>query len=214
MTSTHHLFRFFDSDMHFDDTSLIQLTRGLQNSTPLQRERYFMSIIGARRRLTRKLEDTTLSRVFTHRDEWSYMKQLGQAVFLRKSIERLGLSVWDTFNTFDADDNGKLSPEEIFGAVRWLKVPNMDAEDVVDFIRAFGNRDNSLGYKQFADLLRDPMKEVDVEDEDDRASKKTKVQLKGLVDEKIVPYGKDELRTIFISRRRAEAKRQREYSKK
>ena len=70
------------------------------------------------------------------------MKQLGQAVFLRKSIERLGLSVWDTFNTFDADDNGKLSPEEIFGAVRWLKVPNMDAEDVVDFIRAFGNRDN------------------------------------------------------------------------
>ena len=126
----------------------------------------------------------------------------------------MGLSVWDTFNTFDADDNGKLSPEEIYGAVRWLKVPNMDAEDVVDFIRAFGNRDNSLGYKQFADLLRDPMKEVDVEDEDDRASKKTKVQLKGLVDEKIVPYGKDELRTIFISRRRAEAKRQREYSKK
>ena len=213
VSSSHQLFRFFDSDMHFEDQALCQLVRGLQRASPVQRERWFLGTIGARRRLTRKVEETALARVFNQRDEWSYMKQLAQAVFMRKSIKRLKLSVWDCFNTFDADDNGLLTPEEIFGAIRWLKVPNMDAEDVVDFVRAFDkNRDNCIGYKEFADMLRDPMKtNEDNEDEDEEVSKKERVNLKGLENEKIVPFGKDELRAIFLTRKRAEAKRQRDY---
>ena len=31
---------------------------------------------------------------------------------------------------FDADDNGLLSPAEVFGALRWLGVPGVTADDV------------------------------------------------------------------------------------
>ena len=109
-------------------------------------ERYFMSSTGARRRLTRKLEDDTLPGVHTQR--WMVLPWNSSVKLCsweeHREIGTIGLGY---VQTFDADDNGKLSPEEIYGAVRWLKVPNMDAEDVVDFIRAFCNRDNSLGYK-------------------------------------------------------------------
>jgi len=59
------------------------------------------------------------------------------AVFVREAIRNLQLTIWEAFTIFDADNNGMLSPAELFGAMRWLGVPDCTAEDVVDFINAY-----------------------------------------------------------------------------
>ena len=55
---------------------------------------------------------------------------------MRKALRARSLTLWEAFTAFDADDNGVLSPAEVYGAFRWLKLPDLTAEDVVDFVEA------------------------------------------------------------------------------
>ena len=59
-----------------------------------------------------------------------------------------------------------LTPAELWGALRWLKVPNLHATDVVDILQAAdANRDGMLDYKEFMDMIRAGNEEEEEEEE-------------------------------------------------
>ncbi|KAJ1442862.1 hypothetical protein B484DRAFT_389851, partial [Ochromonadaceae sp. CCMP2298] len=57
----HNSFRFFDCDMHFPLPALNVLVRSLKGSVR-DRERFFQSTVGCRRRMERKWQETPLSK--------------------------------------------------------------------------------------------------------------------------------------------------------
>lgn len=66
----HNCFRFFDCDMHFSLPGLNILVRELRS--PLRdRIRFFAAVVGHRRRMERKWQETPLVRVFSVADEVS-----------------------------------------------------------------------------------------------------------------------------------------------
>ena len=129
----HSCFRFFDCDMHFPSQALNILIRVLRGSNR-DRERFFTATVGCRRRMERKWQETPLSRVFLIADEWVALKQKAQTIFFVEALKAKNLTLWEGFTKFDADNNGILSPAEFYGALRWLGVPDLTAEDVLDLL--------------------------------------------------------------------------------
>lgn len=72
----HQSLRFLDCDMHYKDPQLNVLLRALQNSTPRERVVFFQHVIGCRRRMNRKWEETPLAKVFGLPDEIHLLKVL------------------------------------------------------------------------------------------------------------------------------------------
>lgn len=208
----HSAFRFFDCDMHFVNRALNILVRELHGSVR-ERERFFNATIGCRRRMDRKWQDTPLARVFTVSDEWVMLKQKAQAVFVREALKARNLSLWEAFTAFDNDNNGLLSPAEFYGALIWLNVPNLTANDVVDFLEAADtNRDGVIDYKEYIDMIMPPGSAEAVEetdrianagdaDDDDRPNS---------VIAKVEPFGGEQLREVIVQRRQTELLRLKE----
>lgn len=86
--------------------------------------------------------------------QWVALKQQAQAIYITEALRQRNLTLWEAFTAFDYDNNGVLAPSEFYGALRWLKVPNLTAEDVVDFIEAADkNRDGMVDYSEYMDFL-------------------------------------------------------------
>ena len=221
-------FRFFDGDMHYTRATLAKLIQALQRASCHDREEFFSSTIASRRRLERKWQETPLASLFSIADEWVNLKQNAQAAFVRTALKRRGLTPWEAFVAFDADNNSRLSPSELYGALRWLEVPELTAEDVVDFFElADANRDGMIEYSEYMSLFEEDGKpkpithgesayedvEDDGDEEDDGPAKGGSNQAALRVREpppKIEPFGADELRAIMVGRRKMEMERQRE----
>ena len=234
--ATHHemsvalgCYRFFDGDMHYARVTLAKLIRALHLASIHDREQFFASTIGARRRMERKWQETPLAAVFSIADEWVNLKQNAQAAFVRLALRRRDLTPWEAFVAFDADNNSRLSPSELYGALRWLEVPELTAEDVVDFFElADANRDGMIEYSEFMSLFEDDGKpsnapgaspldeDVFEEEEEEQAESESGLPQPSPARRarepppKIEPFGADELRTIIVSRRRLEMERQRQ----
>lgn len=155
-------------------------------------------------------QDTPLAKVFTVPDEWVMLKQKSQAVFVREALKAKNLSLWEAFTAFDNDNNGLLSPAEFYGALLWLNVPNLTAEDVVDFLEAADtNRDGVIDYKEYLDMITPPgtadesAGDVDVVAEGESEERTTALA-------KVDPFGGEQLREVIIRRRQAELLRLKE----
>ena len=234
--ATHHemavalgCYRFFDCDMHYTRPTLAKLIRALHRASVHDREQFFSSTMGARRRMERKWQETPLAAVFSIADDWVNLKQNAQATFVRLALKKRDLTAWEAFVAFDADNNSRLSPSELYGALRWLEVPELSAEDVVDFFElADANRDGMIEYAEFMSLfeedgkphnasgeflLDDDVFEAQAEVDDSADAQEAPPPSRMRVREpppKIEPFGADELRTIMVGRRKREMERQRE----
>mmetsp|Transcript_2417 Transcript_2417/g.3236 ORF Transcript_2417/g.3236 Transcript_2417/m.3236 type:complete len:3692 (+) Transcript_2417:353-11428(+) len=220
--AAHNSLRFFDGDMHYPNAALQVLIRSLQRSNCLERERFFAATIGVRRRFDRKWQETPLACVFTTSDEFAALKQRAQSVFVREALKAKDLRKWEAFTSFDSDDNGLLGPSEVYGVLRWLGMPGLNADDVIDFLEnGDKNRDGFLNYKEFNDLVNDG--EEDDEDEDDDVEVKKDDNTEEASNDKessdkkndegigkIEAYGGDEVREVILRRKREELEKQRE----
>ena len=80
------------------------------------------------------------------------LKQRAQAVRVREAIKtRIG-TLHDAFIKFDYDQNGLLSPGEIYGALEYLNVPDLTPNDVLFFVRFISSKGH-LTYANFMELL-------------------------------------------------------------
>jgi len=207
----HNCARFLDCNMHFRTVDLNVLLCALQRNSEHSRELFFLHTMGCKRRMDRKWNDTPLAKVFTVPDEWCAFKQRAQAVFVREAIRSKRLTEWEAFTAFDSDDNGLLSPAEFYGALRWLGVPNLTPNDVIDMIEvADRNRDGMIDYKEYIVFLEgeeEAAERADQEDEEhEQSADGTIPHSKPLVE----PYGADILREVMVQRAREEMQRQEE----
>lgn len=168
--------------------------------------------------------------MFTLDDEYAALKQRAASIFAREALAARKLKKWEAFMAFDADDNGLLSAAEVYGALRFLNMPALTAEDVVDFLNAGDlNRDGLLDYKEYLDLLEDPdgdgdedsdegevrnghgIKTIGATDEDLKSDQvDDRLPTKKQTMEKVPPYGAEEVREVIFRRKREEMERVRE----
>lgn len=210
----HNSFRFFDCDMHFSQPSLNILIRVLKGSIR-DREKFFASTVGCRRRMETKWQETPLVKVFTVLDEWVALKLRAQSVFVVEALKARNITLWEAFSAFDYDNNGILSPSEFYGALRWLNFPRLSAEDVADFIEAADkNRDGMIDYKEYIDMLScaiDKNNDKSLNDEGDDGGdddNKSPEHHRSIL-AKVEPYGAEEMREVIIHRKQNEIAHQR-----
>merc|ERR1711871_1333119 len=135
-------------------------------------------------------------------DEFARLKQRAQAAFVREALTRRCLKKWEAFMAFDSDDNGLLGPSEIYGALRFLEMPDLTPDDVIDFLEAGDvNRDGHLDYKEYLDLLNDKSEDEDdeIDDDDTKSDRATDDKTPKVSIEKIPPYGADEIRDVLAA---------------
>jgi WD40 repeat protein len=115
---------------------------------------------------------------------------------------------------------------EFYGALRWLNVPGLCVDDVVDFIEAMDkNMDGLIDYKEYMELLSQDSDENDdkaeaavttisVSGKDTKSTTEadqqqaTKASASSLA--KVAPYGAEEIREMMIKRKQNEMIRQRD----
>jgi len=201
----HSSFRFFDGDMHFSNPAINILIRVLQGSTR-DKEKFYFAINGVKRRLDRKWQDTPLAKLFTISDEWLALKQRAQAIYMVEALKAKNLTFWEAFTAIDFDNNGILSPAEFYGALIWLKVPELTAEDVADFIEAAdANRDGMIDYKEYMDMLSPYDNLNNLKNEiDDPPIESSMQESSRIVIPKIEPYGAEEIREVMVRRKQLE----------
>jgi hypothetical protein len=206
----HSSFRFFDGDMHFAPAALNLLLKNISGSVH-DRERFFHAVVGCRRRMERKWQDTPLARFFTVPHHWLALKQAAQASFVREALKSRHLTLWEGFTAFDFDNTGMLNPSEVYGALMWLEVPQLTPLDVVDFIEAADrNKDGIVDYKEYMDMLADPtVQHRDGEDEHEATDSGDDNQDRVPI-AKVEPFGADVLREVMIKRKQIELQKQKE----
>jgi Ca2+-binding EF-hand superfamily protein len=142
--AAYHSLRFLNCDMYYKEPHIAILLRALQQSTCRERQIFFERVIGCRRRMSRKWEETPLAKLFTLPDEYHLLKQRAQSVRIREAVKSKGLLLFDAFRMFDTNRNGLITPAELWGAFDWLQI-DATAEDILDFIRtADKNQDGYL----------------------------------------------------------------------
>ena len=156
-----HSFNFFDSNFHFADAAINTLLRALQLTTTRQRQSFFTHVIGCRRRMTRRWEETPLAKLFTIDSAYHMLLQRAQSARLRAEIAAKGLLQYDMFRAADFDRNGLLTAAELWGALDWLGV-EVGADDAVGLVLTFdSDGDRNLNYNEFVSMLRDPLAPLD-----------------------------------------------------
>jgi thiol-disulfide isomerase/thioredoxin len=215
-SSAHNNFRFFDCDMYYSNASLNVLLKTLGGSVK-DRESFFLSMIGVRRRMERKWQETPIAKVFTVPDQFTALRHQALAMFVVESLKVRNMTVWEAFTAFDNDNNGLLSPAEFYGALLWLTVPDLTAEDVIDYFEvADKNRDGQIDYREYVEFLTLPgSKPADLHDHGDDEADANDAASCGeeegkTVHLKVEPHGAEELREIILRRKQQEQIRQRE----
>ena len=207
-STAQHSFNFFDCSFHYADSAINALLRALDGTTTRQRLSFFSHVIGCRRRMTRRWEETPLAKLFTIPDQYHMLKQRAQSVRVRTEIERRGLLQYDFFRAADHDRNGLLTGAELWGAMHWLGIP-MTADDIVDLLSTFdSDADRNLNYNEFVAMLRDPNRppeELDTEADGQQTGGEGggEAALR-LLATKIQPKGEAEIQSVMEEMRREE----------
>ena len=201
---TQHCLNFFDSSLHYADSGINVLLRALDGSSCRQRQLFFSQVIGCRRRMARRWEETPLARLFTVPDQYHMLKQRAQSIRVRAEIEGRGLQQYDFFRAADADRNGLLAAAELWGALDWLGIA-MAADDVVHLLATFDtDGDRNLSYHELVAMLRDPNSSA----EDDDAAEAEDGAARGAQQQqqlqRIPPKGAAEIAAVMQELRREE----------
>ena len=167
---------YFNGNAYFAEPRLNVLLRALAPNPREARRRFYQTTLGCRRRLARRWQQTPLAKVFVLPDAHAMLKQRSMAMRVRAAIKAKGWLLFDAFNSkFDADKNGLLSPGEVFGMLRYLRIDlaGLTPADVLDWIDAVDqDSDGNVSYTEFVDALRDPEggSDDDADDDDDAAA--------------------------------------------
>eukprot|EP00744_Colponema_vietnamica_P003943 GILI01005967.1.p1 GENE.GILI01005967.1~~GILI01005967.1.p1 ORF type:complete len:834 (-),score=335.55 GILI01005967.1:93-2594(-) len=146
--------RFFDGELQYSDKDINILLRALQGSPCTPRQVFFEHVMGCRRRLRRKWQESPLAQVFTLRSEFHLLQQRAQVFRMRLAIAQRKLSIFEAFTFFDSDKNGHLSPGKLWASTDFLSIP-LDAHDIVDLMRSRDlDGDGNLGWGDFSYMLK------------------------------------------------------------
>lgn len=163
--------RFINCDMHYSEAQLNMLLRLLKYNTERERRRFFALMIGCRRRLQLKYENTPVVKLFTISDEWALLKQRALSAFFRERLAQLGTQYGDAFEFIRGTSGPNPSPiikaQHMLGAFTWLGDNSMTPRECVDFIRVFDkDKDGGWNFDEFMAMLNTQV-DADADDIDD-----------------------------------------------
>ena len=149
--------RFLNSETHFSEAALNAVLHAVDDHTPTQRQRFYHQIMGCRRRPRNRIIDTPVQRLFVIPTRFHLLLHRAIAWRIGAAITSTCLSMYDAFRAFDANKNGLLSPDELAGAVRFLRLPALTVDDILDFLSALDpSKEWNMLYKDFTEMVRDP----------------------------------------------------------
>lgn len=105
--------RFLNCEFFFPEKSINILLRALHGTSKRERRSFFKHILACRRRLAKKLDESTVAKLFKISDLFAQLKQRAQSVSLRSAIRARGMLLYDAFSKFNASKNGLLTPAEM-----------------------------------------------------------------------------------------------------
>ena len=139
--------------MHFSEPQLNTLLRLLKHNTERERRRFFVLMIGCRRRLQLKFENTPVVKLFSISDEWALLKQRALSSFVRERLSQKGTAYGDAF-TFIRGASPIIKAQHMLGAFAWLGDSSMTPREMVDFIRANDkDKDGGLNFDEFLAMV-------------------------------------------------------------
>eukprot|EP00397_Hematodinium_sp_SG-2012_P000007 GEMP01000007.1.p1 GENE.GEMP01000007.1~~GEMP01000007.1.p1 ORF type:complete len:5820 (+),score=1409.10 GEMP01000007.1:169-17628(+) len=146
--------RLIDCQTYFSDSEVLALLRCIQSVEPFARQVFFEQIVACRRRFAKNWRERPISVGLTTVSEHHLLLQTMLWVAVRKAIDGKDLALADAFHMFDADNDGLLAGEEVFGAVDYLGIP-INALDVVELIDvADSTGDHFVTRKEFFDMVK------------------------------------------------------------
>jgi hypothetical protein len=211
-TRNYQCLRFFDSDLHYTDQDLNYVLRSLHPSPEKVRQAYFLQVIACRRRARQRWERCPIALVFDLKDPYTLLHQKTLGLCMRRDLEKRELHLADAFIAMNASHSGQLSADEVWGALRFCGMPDVTAEEVLDFIQvADTHHEGTIQYPDFLALLTGSNEIED--DEDDAPGKGGQDAAKKRHLPTVVPHGGDELRQLRAAREKQRRREEEEASK-
>ncbi|CUF98858.1 Hypothetical protein, putative [Bodo saltans] len=175
--------RYFDGDLQYTDAEVGLLLRALHVNTQGARKLFFHQTISCRRRARQRWDRSPIATVFLLQSALVLLHQRTVGLCMQKDVVELHeLALPDAFLAFNSSGTGVLSPEELWGAMRFCRL-DLLAEDVLDFIDiADAQREGTVQYPDFLYMLSGSR---DTEDDAEEQ------QAKNLPN--VVPYGTGEI---------------------
>lgn len=199
--------RFFDSDLHYTEQDINFLLRSIHVTPPRQRQAFFLQLIQCRRRARQRWEKTPVSLLFSLSTPYTLLHERAIGLCLRRELSSRDIHLADAYLAFNSSHSGVLSPDELWGAMRFARMMGITAADVLDFIEvADTHHEGTIQYPDFLSMLTGS-REIDDEEggglpgKDDSAARH-------LPD--IPPHGGEELKDLRASREAVRRKEEEE----
>lgn len=148
-------YRFLNSDMYFDDTSLMALLRILSSNTCEQREAWWNDVRTCRRRSQAPVDGSMpVSTLFTTLDEYQFLEFRSIVERMTMVMQERGMFVFDAFRVFNSSHSGLITCSELYGALEWMNLKFTPAQ-VYDFVKRVAvDNEGLISYVDFKRVFR------------------------------------------------------------
>jgi hypothetical protein len=143
-------FRFVNSEIYFDETSLTLLLRILESNSCENREKWWNDVRACRRRRQVSWDmSVPISISFQTQHEIEYVQYGVTVSRIRSALQEKGMLLFDAFRAMNSSSSGFLNCSELFGGLDYLDVP-FERNDVYDLVnRLSANGDGLVTYEDF-----------------------------------------------------------------
>ena len=153
--------RFVGSEHDFSEMEMNMLLGATQDSTPEQREQFFMSVRSCRRRKQIPWQKTPLATLFRTADAYDLLNLRALVIRIKFLIIEKGMLVFDAFRAFNSSRTGSLTCSELYGGLEWLGL-SLTAEQIHAIMRKIDkDKDGLVSFEDFRDAFYDPAAELE-----------------------------------------------------
>ena len=148
-----------------------------------------------------------MSLLFNLASPFTLLHQRSMGLCIRKDLEARSLHLGDAFIAINASHSGQLSPDEVWGGMRFCRLTGITAQDVLDFIQvADTHHEGTIQYPDFLSILtgKSEIEDDDTGTKEDLLSKKLPT---------VDPFGAEELKELRSSREKQRRKEEEEANK-
>jgi hypothetical protein len=143
-------YRFLNSDMYYDDSSLMALLRVLGSNTCEERQSWWNDVRQCRRRSQAPVDGSMpIYTVFNTVDEYQFLEFRAIVERIYHVMQERGMFVFDAFRAFNSSHSGLLTCSEVYGALEWMNL-KFTPNQVYEFVRRVAvDNDGLISYVDF-----------------------------------------------------------------
>eukprot|EP00742_Colponemidia_sp_Colp-10_P010551 GILJ01011596.1.p1 GENE.GILJ01011596.1~~GILJ01011596.1.p1 ORF type:complete len:2102 (+),score=514.71 GILJ01011596.1:908-6307(+) len=182
--------RFVDGDLNYSEKEISLLLRSIFPASVRQRQEFFLQMLSCRRRARQSWDRATVSLAFHLETPLDLVFQRVLGLALNKGFVNANIHIADAFAAINHSNSGQLAADELWGAVRYVGLSSVTAENVLDFVHVADTHHTGRVY--YTDFLFMLTGQREIED-DERDDSTHKIQ-------PIEPYGLQELDAALAKR--------------